>query len=110
MMYDYHCIKCGSDVEIIKSMHDAGRSEPCPVCELQMERIWNVPLLSGTSVENAEFNPGLGTVVKNKKHREELAKRNGLIEIGNDYKSAESMDRSFEKQREEKRRKSWDEE
>jgi hypothetical protein len=32
----------------------------------------------------AEYYPSLGTVVKSKKHRKELIKRNGLIEVGNE--------------------------
>ena len=41
----------------------------------------------GAKVENAEYNPAFGQVVKNKNHRNELAKQRGLIEIGNEKPS-----------------------
>ena len=41
-------------------------------------------------VEHAEYNPGLGCVVKNRTHRAELARQRGLVEVGNDI-SADNM-------------------
>lgn len=37
-----------------------------------------------TKVEHAEYNPGLGCITKNSKHRAEIAKRKGLVEVGNE--------------------------
>lgn len=83
-------------------MHDSGREELCPVCEIVLERVWTPTHIIGASVESAEYNPGLGEVVKNKKHRAELAKRKGLVEIGNDYSSPDKIHDKFEKERAEK--------
>lgn len=91
-------------------MSDYARLEPCPVCEIHMDRIWTIPYLTGTSVESAEFNPALGCVTKNSKHRAEIAKQKGLIEIGNDFGTAEKMQAKFDKDRAEKLKKTWDEE
>lgn len=61
----------------------------------------------GTKIENAEFNVGLGAITKSKRHREELAKRKGLIELGNE--KPETVHKVFDTQREDKRKKSWEE-
>lgn len=108
MLYPYHCNKCGQDHDVVKSMHDSGRSEPCPVCEVTMDRVYTVPYLSGTSVQHAEYNPAFGKVVKNKRERDELAKRKGMIEVGNDYGSPEKLQKKFDKEREDKSERSWD--
>lgn len=63
----------------------------------------------GAAVENAEYNPGLGCVTKSKRDREEQAKRRGLVEIGNDFGSADKMHDHYSKSREEARKKSWEE-
>ena len=102
MLYPYHCIKCGQDIEIVKSMHESGREELCPICEIILERIWTAPQVIGASVENAEYNPGLGKVVKNKKHREELCKKMGVVEIGNDYKTPDKIHEKHDQQRAER--------
>jgi len=64
--------------------------------------------ITGAKVEHAEWNPGLGCVTKNKRDREEIAKRQGLVEVGNDYKSGESIQKTFDQAREEKKKKEWD--
>jgi hypothetical protein len=61
---------------------------------------------TGTKVEEAEYNPGLGCITKNKYHRAEIAKRKGLTEIGNE--PPERIHKHFEKVREEKREKAWE--
>lgn len=104
MTYQYHCEKCDRSFDVVKSVKDIDVNEFCPNCESPSERQF-VPTrvhFTGTSVQNAEYNPGLGAVTKNKKHREELAKRKGLVEVGNDYKSGESMQTQFDQAREEK--------
>ena len=62
----------------------------------------------GAKVQDAEYNPGLGKVVKNAYDRSEQAKRQGLQEVGNDYSSGEKMDKEFTKDRKKKLDKSWD--
>ncbi len=64
---------------------------------------------TGTKIEDAEFNPGLGRVTKSKAHRDELAKKLGAVEIGNDSKDPDSLHKHFDSERETKIKKSWDE-
>jgi hypothetical protein len=59
-------------------------------------------------VQHAEYNPGLGCVVKNKYHREELCKEKGLKEVGNDFSTGTKMLESFDKAAQEKRKRKWD--
>lgn len=101
MTYEYYCEKCDTKFDVVKSVKDIDVNEFCPDCETPAERKF-VPsslYFSGTRVEHAEYNPGLGAVTKNKKHRAELAKQKGLIEVGNDFKSGEAMQTKFDTER-----------
>ncbi len=105
MVYEYQCSKCTHRFDVTKSVKDIDVTETCPQCGDFAERKF-VPskvYFSGTEVRDAEYNPGLGAVVKSKRHREELAKRKGLVEIGNDFKSSESIHKKFDEERSEKR-------
>jgi putative FmdB family regulatory protein len=105
MIYEYRCEPCAHAFDVVKPVADMERDERCPRCEASARRQF-VPsrvFFAGTSVQNAEYNPGLGCVVKNKAHREELARRRGLVEIGNDYQSPDSIHKKFDQAREEKR-------
>lgn len=110
MTYEYVCIKCDHRFDVIKSVKDIDVNEFCPQCESPSERQFTPSRvhLSGTRVEHAEYNPGLGQVVKNKKHRQEVAKRKGLVEVGNDYKSGEKMQTQFDRARKEKLNKRYE--
>jgi hypothetical protein len=87
------------------------RNETCPRCgefsirAFMPERVY----FSGQKVEHAEYNPGLGCVVKNKSHKEDLLKRKGLVEVGNDFRSGDGMQTKFDKDREAKKQKRYDE-
>jgi putative FmdB family regulatory protein len=110
MTYQYYCEKCDTKFDVIKSVKDIDVNEFCPGCECPAERQF-VPqhvYFSGTKVEHAEYNPGLGAVTKNKKHREELAKRKGVVEVGNDFGSGENMQKHFDQAREEKLKKRYE--
>ena len=85
MIYLYHCEKCNADVDVWKSVAEFERAEPCPTCGLEMNRKICAPRgFINASVENAEYNPGLGCVVKNRNHRQEICKQRNLIEVGNE--------------------------
>lgn len=75
-----------------------------------MRRLYSANIhLMHTKVQDAEFNPGLGTVTKSRQHREEIAKERGLIEVGSE--SAESLAREEAKQvqyREERVKREWE--
>ena len=106
-IYDYHCEKCDDDFEVIKSIKEYDGKDPCPTCGNVGQRILSCSIyFTGTKIEDAEFNVGLGKVTKSKKHRDELAKRIGAIEIGNE--SPDKIHDHFDKQREEKRMRSWE--
>ena len=100
MIYPYEC-ECGFKTDIIKSVRDIDNSEKCPKCDTIMSR----KIAGGNGflyaeVEDAEYNPGLGCVVKNKKHRAEIAKQRGLVEVGN-----EDMNKIMKRQDVERERK-----
>lgn len=85
-------------------------NEFCPKCDTPAIRQF-VPSrvhIVGAKVTHPEFNPGLGCVVRNKHHKQELMKAKGVQEVGNDFKSADRMVDHFDKGREEKRRREWD--
>lgn len=109
MTYEYHCRACDHWFDVIKSYKDMERNENCPECgEFGFRQF--VPSkvsFNSTSVQNAEYNPAFGEVVKNKRHREDLAKRKGMVEVGNDYGSAEKMQKHFDEVREKKREDRW---
>ena len=84
MIYPYHCAACNKEFDVIKSMHDAHVDEVCPKCGTIGNRIYTSFQVIGAKVESPEFNQGLGCVIKNKKHREEVAKSQGLVEVGNE--------------------------
>lgn len=105
--YPYSCEKCDKEFDVIKPMSESSRPETCPTCGNPADRVFTCNVhFYGTKIEDAEYNPGLGCVTKSKKHREEIAKRIGAIEIGNECPT--KIDKHFEKQREEKRLKSWE--
>ena len=104
--YLYLCEKCDKEHTIIKSMYDSARVEQCPDCQVQLLRVYTAPHIVGASVQEAEYNPGLGMVVKNKRHREEVARQRGLIEVGNE--TPKTLHRESVIKREQEREKEWD--
>lgn len=98
-------------------MGEAENIESCSRCEgplsLEDRIVQNTRKASnyniiGAKVESAEYNPGLGVVTKSKRHREEIAKQKGVVEIGNDYGSAEKMSKEFDTARAEKLERNWE--
>ena len=106
MIYEYTCKDHGK-FEIIKPMEDAAQPEYCPKCHQPLARVWfNRSGFHGEKVEHPEFNPGLGCVVRNRKHREEVARRKGLVEIGTE--SVDTIHKTAERDQEEARNKRYD--
>ena len=107
-IYDYSCELCGKEYEVYKSIKEYDAKDPCPLCGKVGSRILSCSIqFLGTKIEDAEFNIGLGKITKSKKHRDELAKQMNLIEVGNE--NPEKIHDKFDKQREEKRIRSWEE-
>lgn len=106
-IYPYLCEKCDVESDVIKSMHDSAREEQCKSCGNRLKRIYTPSQIIGASVQNAEFNLGLGCVTKNKRHREEIASRRGLVEVGNE--TPQTLHRESVVKRAKEREKEWDE-
>lgn len=84
MTYAYACDNCKSEFEVWKSITESSRQESCKSCNQTARRIFTSPQLIGTSVYEANYNPGLGKVIHSKTELNEHCKRNGLIEVGNE--------------------------
>lgn len=108
-LYDYSCEKCELDFEIYKSIKEHQPREICPDCGNPSPQNFSRcrPHFTGTKIEDAEFNIGLGRITKSKRHREELAKQLGAIEIGTE--KPEKVHEHFDQQRETKRKKAYEE-
>ena len=107
--YLYKCDLCLTNVDIIKPMSESSRDEYCQRenCTNRLTRMYTSPHIIGASVTSPEYNPGLGCVVKNKAHKEDILKQRGLVEIGKDFKSPENQHKHFDKKREELREERW---
>lgn len=79
----FYCIQCGFKEDRTLKSFDV--KDPCPKCDYTLQ-IMALPRLTlmRTSVQNPEWNPGLGQVVNSRQHREEIVKQKGLIELGNE--------------------------
>lgn len=106
-IYEYFCSKCDRKFEVIKPISQFNSPEKCEKCRKPVIKLVSSGIFfTGTKIEDAEYNPGLGVITKSKKHRDELVKRKNLIEIGNE--TPETIHKHHEKAREEKRKKSWE--
>jgi len=106
-IYDYNCSGCEKEYEVYRSIKSYTGKDPCPKCGIIGHRLLSTGIsFLGTKVEDAEFNVGLGKITKNAKHRDELAKRMNLVEIGNE--NPDTFHNKFEKEREQKRLKAWE--
>ena len=108
-IYDWFCEKCEIEEEVIQSIKEYTGKWDCPMCGNPGRRIYSRCqwYFTGTKIEDAEFNPGLGRITKSKAHRKELAKQMGVEEVGNE--KPEAIHKHFDTSREQKLKKSWDE-
>lgn len=109
MTYEYTCSNLGCELQfdVTKVMSEMDRPEVCPRCEATATRAFapSRVYFSGTKVQEAEYNPGLGCIVRNKQHRAELCKIKGVEEIGNE--KPETLHKHYEAARKDKWEKSW---
>ena|SRR3990167_9015800 len=106
MQYAYRCDKCEKNFDIIKHHSKHRDPENCETCGEQARRLFGHTELNVDKME-AEYYTAFKTIVKNRRHRSELMKRHDAVEIGTE--SPKNMEKYFAKQREEKRRRRWDE-
>lgn len=107
--YLYACPSCATGFDVIKSMSQLDRDEECPACkrvcaskDRQMPRV----NFSGAGDWNTQgFHPALGCYTSSNKHARDIAKRRGLIEVGNE--KPEAIHKACEKQRAETREQRW---
>jgi putative FmdB family regulatory protein len=108
--YPYQCSNdlCGHTFDVVKSLSEIDQPEHCDKCQATAERfIGNTSFYGASDWDKAEFNPGLGCVTRNGKHRREIAKSRGLEELGNDYSKPERMISESEKARERRYNDGW---
>ncbi len=97
-MYPYKC-SCSHEFDVLgkPSTIDSIAVE-CPKCNNKLNAkhrlISTRGYFTGAKVEDAAFCPAMGCVVRNSKHRREIAKRRGLEEIGNE--KPETIARHFD--------------
>lgn len=106
MRYPYRCSGCAFEFDVIKSVSIIDNVETCEKCSSVATRFIARTHFYGAKVEDAEFNPGLGCITKDRKHRARIARDRGLIEIGNE--DAEKTTDTFERDRERRLDKEWD--
>lgn len=106
--YPWSCEKCDIEFDTVEKMSEYSGKADCPGCSNPATRIWTTPQILGASVESPDYNPGLGCVVKNKRHREQIAKSRGLEEVGSE--PTDKIHKHFDSQRAEKSRKRWERE
>lgn len=108
MIYEYQCADCGHRFDVVKPVKDFDLKHSCSMCECEethvviSSKIYHI----GAKVQDAEFNHGLGCVVKSKNEREEIAKQKGLIEVGNE--SPDTLFKESVVKREIEKQKEWD--
>lgn len=84
MTFEYWCDHCNLVTEEWAAIGEAPISVKCVQCGGVAERQYTAPMIIGAAVQDAEYNPAFGQVVKSKRHREELAKQRGMIEVGSE--------------------------
>jgi len=106
--YEYECEKCDVVFEVTKAISEYKTPENCEACGNVARKLVSRPAgFVGEKVEDAEYNPGLGMVTKSRNHRKEIAKRKNLEEVGSER--PEVIHNYFDKARETKRKKAYDE-
>lgn len=111
MTYEYYCQGCKATFDVIKPHTQMLDVALCACCHSPQTTRIPFPRrlqLHRTAVKHAEYNPAFGMVVKNDRHKDYLCKSKDLVEIGNDFKSGQSMQHDYMKSRETKRKQAWD--
>lgn len=108
MTYEYRCTPCHVSFEERRGPDELENPCPCPRCGQEAERYKIVANLyfNNTAVYNAEYNPGLGCVVKSQYHKSELMKEKRLEEIGNE--KPDTIHKHYDDSRQQKWETEWE--
>lgn len=106
MLYPYVCAKCDKEIDIMKPASLSAIEEYCNECGNTLTRVWTGFQIVGAAVQDAEYNLGLGCVVKSKRHRQEIANQHGLIEVGNE--TTDTLHKESVVKRQLEKEKEWD--
>ena len=104
-IYPYKCFECGNEFEFTARISEIDDTKVnCTKCGSLLNsshrKISSRQFFYGAKVEDAAFCNALGCVVKNNKHRQQIAKSRGMIEVGNE--KPEVIHRHFEKEQAER--------
>jgi len=84
LIYEFACKSCSNKFDVWKPASEFTRTAACD-CGGLADLVIHPPRgFINEKVEHAEYNPGLGCVVKNRSHRAQIAKARGLVEVGNE--------------------------
>lgn len=84
MIYVYECGICNHTAEIAKHHSEIDSVEFCPSCNVEMHRVIQASNFKCYDHMYGEWNPGLGEHVHSEKHKKQIMKEKGLVEIGNE--------------------------
>lgn len=65
-------------------MADSARSESCPMCKTELQRVYTSFHLKGAKVEDSFYSHALGKVVSSRRQEAIEANAKGMIEVGNE--------------------------
>ena len=105
-IYPYEC-DCGHKFDVYAKMSELENLSPnCPNCGILLGRLHRRLALvnfSGEKVEDPQWCPALGCVVKNQKDRERIAKARGYEAVGNE--SIDTVNSFFDQKQKEQDKK-----
>lgn len=115
----FHCQSCSSSFEAVYYYNNETNSPQCSKCgsidtslpEIRDMGTCDIQLMGISDWDSAEYNPGLGCVTRSRKHREQIAKERGLIEVGNEdvHRVSQMQDRKLQQRVEAATEKSFEE-
>jgi putative FmdB family regulatory protein len=107
MIYPY-LSQCGHRFEVIKSLSEIDREEPCPSCGKPAERqigLCRIDKEAAGGWNQQQWAPALGQWVKSTKEARQLARSRGMEEVGSE--PVENLHKMAEKTQAERREQRW---
>jgi putative FmdB family regulatory protein len=84
MIYEFFCSKCNAIDEVIRAVVDVDEPVVCTECDSRMTRHYTAPAVVTKGESIPYYHPALGQIVKSDSDAQAIAKRNGLVEVGNE--------------------------